>query len=168
MLAYVWTHLLASELTSCWFHGSSFKGFSIVFPVFWLAKFESSQKSNRMWFFGDLLHHICSALTETIWVTNYATSFGAKKMFRKPSSKLLRWFLIRETNNESLCKSSEKLASRAEMTNNNEQRLPSLKDQLPEVYMTPQRQLDIYSENPRIRTYNFPCWSGLVLNWYSK
>ena len=34
--------------------------------------------------------HICSAVTETIRVTNYATSFGAKKMFRKLSSKLLR------------------------------------------------------------------------------
>ena len=24
--------------------------------------------------------HICSAVTETIWVTNYATSFGAKNV----------------------------------------------------------------------------------------
>ena len=37
----------------CWFHGSSFKSFSIVFPAPWLAKVESSQKSNGMWFFRD-------------------------------------------------------------------------------------------------------------------
>ena len=33
------------QITDCWFHGSSFKGFSVV-----LAKIESSQKSNGMWF----------------------------------------------------------------------------------------------------------------------
>ena len=82
----------------CWFHGSSFKVFSIVFPLFWLAKVESSQKSNRTWYFGHFFAPICSAVTETIRVTNYATSFGAEKMFRKPSLKLLRWFLIRGTN----------------------------------------------------------------------
>ena len=32
--------------------GSSFKGFSIAVLVVWLAKVESSQKSNRTWFFG--------------------------------------------------------------------------------------------------------------------
>ena len=37
------------------------------FPVFRLAKVESSQKS----------HHICSTVTEAIRVTNNATSFGA-------------------------------------------------------------------------------------------
>ena len=36
---------------TCWFHRSSFYGFSIVFPAPWLAKVESSQKSNGMWFF---------------------------------------------------------------------------------------------------------------------
>ena len=35
----------------CWFHGSSFIGFSIIFPTPWLAKVESSQKSNGVWFF---------------------------------------------------------------------------------------------------------------------
>ena len=63
----------------CWFHGSPIKGFPIFFPVFWLTKVESSQKSNRTWFFGHFSRHICSAVTETIRVTNYATSFGAKK-----------------------------------------------------------------------------------------
>ena len=38
-------------LQNCWFHGSSFKGFSIVFPAPLLAKVESSQKLTGMWFF---------------------------------------------------------------------------------------------------------------------
>ena len=40
-------------------------------------------------FLDTFSRHICRALTETIRVTNYATSL-AQKMFRKPSSKLLR------------------------------------------------------------------------------
>ena len=44
-------HSLTYLLSICWFHGSSFKGFSIVFPAPWLAKVKSSQKSNGMWFF---------------------------------------------------------------------------------------------------------------------
>ena len=83
---------------SCWFHRSSFKGFSIVFPVFWLANVESSQKSNRMWFSGHFVApYLFHGKKRTIRVTNYATSFGAKKVFRKPSLKLLRWLLIRGT-----------------------------------------------------------------------
>ena len=34
----------------CWFCGSSFKGFFNCFPIFWLAKVKSSQKSDRTWF----------------------------------------------------------------------------------------------------------------------
>ena len=63
----------------CWFHGGSLEGFSVVFPVFSLAEVESSQKSNRTCFFGHFSCHICSAVIETIRVTNYAASFGAKK-----------------------------------------------------------------------------------------
>ena len=41
--------------------------------------------------FSDIFsRHICSTVAETIGVTNYAASFGAKKMFRKPHLKLLR------------------------------------------------------------------------------
>ena len=40
------TYALFIHTLTCWFHGSSFKGVSIVFPVFLLAKVESSQKSN--------------------------------------------------------------------------------------------------------------------------
>ena len=79
--------------TICCFHGSSFKGFSIVFAVFWLAKVESSQKLLERGFSDIFSGHICRAATETIRVTNYA------KMFRKPSLKLLRWFLLRGANN---------------------------------------------------------------------
>ena len=58
----------------CWFHGSSFKGFSIVFPIFWLAKVESN-----VVILDIFSPHICSSVTETIQVTSCATSFGAKK-----------------------------------------------------------------------------------------
>ena len=37
-------------------------------------------KSNRTSFFGIFSRHICSAVTETMRVTNYATSFGAKNV----------------------------------------------------------------------------------------
>ena len=49
--------------------------------------------------FSDIfLRHICSTVTETIGVTSYAASFGAK-MFRKPHLKLLRRFSVHRTNN---------------------------------------------------------------------
>ena len=55
---------------------------SKMFLLFFLfsnwAKVESSQNSNRTWFF-DCFLAIFVTLTETIRVTNYATSFGAKK-----------------------------------------------------------------------------------------
>ena len=74
-----WRHLeFRPPNNACWFHGSSFKGFSIVFLAPWLAKVKSFQKLNGMWFFRHFLRHICSAVTETIGVTNNAASFGAK------------------------------------------------------------------------------------------
>ena len=40
--------------------------------------------------FSDIfLGHVCSTVAETIGVTNYAASFGAKKIFRKLHLKLL-------------------------------------------------------------------------------
>ena len=72
-------HILNLNFDYCWFHGSSFKGFSIVFPVFWLAKSNHLKSRIERVFFGHFSRHICSAVTETIRVTNYATSFGAKK-----------------------------------------------------------------------------------------
>ena len=72
-------YLTIASFTSCWFHGSSFKGFSIVFPAPWLAKVESSQKSNGMWLFRHFSRHFCSTVAETIGVTINPASFGAKK-----------------------------------------------------------------------------------------
>ena len=64
---------------------------SKVFLLFFL--FSDSVKSNHLrgriecGFLDIFSCHICSAVTETIRVTNYATSFGAKNC---SSSKLLR------------------------------------------------------------------------------
>ena len=77
-------------LEICWFHGSSFKGFSIVFLLSdWLKL--NHLKSRMECGFSDIFsRHFCSTIAETIGVTNYAASFGVKKMFRKPHLKLLR------------------------------------------------------------------------------
>ena len=63
----------------CWFHGNSFKGFSFVFSAPWLAKVESSQKWNGMWFSDIVSRHTCSTVAETIGVTKYTENFGTKK-----------------------------------------------------------------------------------------
>ena len=55
-------------------------GFSVVFP------FSNWLKSNHLksvierGFLDIFSRHICSAVTETIRVTNYATRFGAKNV----------------------------------------------------------------------------------------
>ena len=70
---------------SCWIHGSSFKGFPVVFLFSnWL---KSNHLRSRIEFgFLDIFsRHICSVVTETIQVTNYATSFGAKKCSKNKS-----------------------------------------------------------------------------------
>ena len=77
----LWSHSASLEVQrrNCWFHGSSFKGFSIVFLFSdWLKSNHLKSRIERG-FLGIFSHHICSAVTETIRVTNYATSFGAKK-----------------------------------------------------------------------------------------
>ena len=68
------------ERLICWFHGSSFKGFSIVFlPPDWLKlnHLKCRMKCGFQTFFS---RHICSTVAETIGVTNYAASFGAKNV----------------------------------------------------------------------------------------
>ena len=45
-----------------------------------MAKVESSQKSNGMWFSDIFSRHICSTVAETIGVTNNPASFGAKNV----------------------------------------------------------------------------------------
>ena len=56
---------------------------SNTFLLFFLFSdwLKSNHLTSRMkrGFFDIISHGICSALTETIRVTNYATSFGAKK-----------------------------------------------------------------------------------------
>ena len=50
--------------------------------------------------FSDIFsRHICSTVVETIGVTNYAASFGAKKCLENHTQKLLRWFAVDGTNN---------------------------------------------------------------------
>ena len=86
------------QIETCWFHGSSFKGFSIVFPAPRLAEVESSQKSNGIYVFRHFSRHSCSTIAESIGLTNYAASFDAKKMFRKPKLKMLKWLSVHGTN----------------------------------------------------------------------
>ena len=73
----------------CWFHGSSFRGLSIVFPAPWLAKVESSQKWNGMWFsrhfFAPYLFH----RSRNNRRYKLHSKFWREKMFRKPHLKLL-------------------------------------------------------------------------------
>ena len=63
---------------SSWFHGSSFKAF-LLFILFsdWLKSDHLRSRIERG-FLDIFSRHICSAVTETIRVTNYATGFGAK------------------------------------------------------------------------------------------
>ena len=77
---------------SCWFHGSSFKGFSIVFLFSDWPKSNHFRVRMERGFLDVVLRQICSAVAETIQVTNYATSFGS--MFRKPSSTLLKLMIL--------------------------------------------------------------------------
>ena len=78
----VWENspLLIGYLSAyCWFHESFFKCFLLFFLFSdWLKS--NHLKSRIEGGFLDIFScHICSAVTETIGVTNYATSFGAKK-----------------------------------------------------------------------------------------
>ena len=67
-------------ITFCWFHESSFKIFSIVFLLpNWLKL--NHLKSRMEWgFSGIFSHHIYSTVAETIGVTSYTASFGAKNV----------------------------------------------------------------------------------------
>ena len=67
------------SLKYCWFHGSSFKGFSIVFLLpDWLKL--NHLKSRMECGFSDIFsRHFCSTVAETIGVTINQASFGPKK-----------------------------------------------------------------------------------------
>ena len=90
---------LRSQWNYCWFHGSSFKGFSIVFPAPWLAKVESSQKSNGMWFFRHIFAPFLFHRSKSNRLDKLQSKFWREKMFRKPHLKPLRWFSVHRTNN---------------------------------------------------------------------
>ena len=79
-------------------YGSSFKGFSIVFPAPWLGKVESSQKSNGMWFFRHFLAPNFFHCNRNNRRDKLRSKFWREKMFRKPHLKLLRWFSVHGTN----------------------------------------------------------------------
>ena len=78
------------HLSSCWFHGSSFKGVLLFFLLpDWLKL--NHLKSQMECGFSDIFScHFCSTVAETIGLTNYAASVWREKMFRKPHLKLLR------------------------------------------------------------------------------
>ena len=69
----------SDETLVCWFHGSSFKGVSIVFQLpDWLKL--NHLKSRMECGFSDIFScHFCSTVAKTITLTNYTARFGAKK-----------------------------------------------------------------------------------------
>ena len=82
----------------CFTCGSSFEGFSIVFPAPWLAKVESSQKSNGMWFFRHFFAPHMFHCNRNNRRDKPRSKFWLEKMFRKPHLKPLRWCSVRGTN----------------------------------------------------------------------
>ena len=68
------------ETIICWFHGSSFKSFSIVFLFSDWLKSNHLRSRIEHGFLDIFSRHICSIVTKIIRVTNYATSFGAKNV----------------------------------------------------------------------------------------
>ena len=64
----------------CWFHGSSFKGFSIVFLLPDWLKLNHLKSRMERGFSDNFSLHLCSIVAKTIGLTNYAASFGAKNV----------------------------------------------------------------------------------------
>ena len=75
----------SSRSPCCWFHGSSFKGSSVVFLVFWLAKVESSQKSNRTLYFRHFFAPYLWRCNRNNMSDKLHNTFWRGKMFRKPN-----------------------------------------------------------------------------------
>ena len=65
---------------NCWFHRSSFKGFSIVFLLPDWLKLNHLKSRTECGFSDIFMRHFCSTVAETIGVTNYVASFGAKNV----------------------------------------------------------------------------------------
>ena len=74
------TALQLQDSFPCWFHGSSFKDFSIVFLFSDWLKWNHLRSRIKRGFLDIFSRHICSTVTATIRVTNYATSFGGKNV----------------------------------------------------------------------------------------
>ena len=91
------TWICAINIT-CWFDGSSFKGFSIVFPAPWLAKswIISKVEWNVVFqtFFAPYLFH----RSRNNRRDKLRSKFWRENMFRKPHLKLLRWCSVRGIN----------------------------------------------------------------------
>ena len=82
----------------CSVHGSSFKGSSVRFPVFWLAKVEIIPKVKSNMVFGHFFAPYLQRCNRNNTNEKQRNKFWREKMFRKPCLKLLRWFLILGTN----------------------------------------------------------------------
>ena len=85
-----WPHTIRALLLVPWkllqrlfYWFSSFKGFSIVFLLlfscFYRLKLDHLKSRMECGFSDIFSRHICSTVADTIGVTNYASSFGAKK-----------------------------------------------------------------------------------------
>ena len=85
-------------------HGSFFKTFSIVLPAPWLAKVESSQKSNGIWFFRHFFAPYLFHSSRNNRHDKLHSKFWREKIFRKPHLKLLRWFSVQQSNRAGLHK----------------------------------------------------------------
>ena len=79
----------------CW---KLFQRLFYCFPASWLAKVESSQKSNGMWFFRHFFAPYLFNRSRNNRRGKLHSKSWRKKMFRKPHLKLLRWCSVRGTN----------------------------------------------------------------------
>ena len=84
-----WSYLMSVVYFVCSMEAPS-KAFLLFFLLLDWLKLNHLQSRMECGFSDIFWRHICSTEAETIGVTSYAASFGAKKMFRKPHLNLLR------------------------------------------------------------------------------
>ena len=68
----------SSQSPSSWFYGSSFKGFLLFFLFSDWLKSNHLKSRIEQGVLDIFSRHICSAVTETIWMRNYTTHFCAE------------------------------------------------------------------------------------------
>ena len=98
---FCWTGLLLLRMRKkdlCWFSWKLLQRLFYCFPAPWLAKVESPQKSNGMWFFGHFFAPYLFHRSRNNRRDKLRSKFWREKMFRKPHLKLLRWCSVRGTN----------------------------------------------------------------------